>query len=108
MNIVHRDPTTDPAPTGHPALGPEGHDPGSMRGRLGRPILIAALATIAVPAPALAYIGPGVGLGAVAVAVALVLGLFLLVVGLVWFPLKRLLKRRRHRADTHGRPTDPE
>lgn len=48
-----------------------------------------------LPSPALAYIGPGAGLGAIAVVFALVIGLGLLIVGLVWFPLKRKLKRLR-------------
>ena len=47
---------------------------------------------ILLPSSALAYIGPGAGLGAIAVTVALALGVLLLLVGLVWFPLKRLLK----------------
>lgn len=55
------------------------------------PVIVAVL----LPQPALAYIGPGVGLGAVAVAFALVFGFGLLIVGLVWFPLKRALKRKR-------------
>ncbi|WP_234990247.1 hypothetical protein [Roseivivax lentus] len=54
-----------------------------------------ALAAIAIPQSALAYIGPGVGLGAIAVALSLVVGFALLIAGLVWFPLKRALKRRR-------------
>lgn len=49
---------------------------------------------VASPGPALAYIGPGAGLGAIAVTVALIVGVLLLVVGLVWYPLKRLLKGR--------------
>ena len=44
---------------------------------------------------AFAYIGPGAGLGAVATLVAIVLGLLLLVVGFLWYPLKRMLKKRR-------------
>jgi hypothetical protein len=42
--------------------------------------------------PAHAYIGPGVGLGAIAVTIALVLGVLFLLVGLVWYPLKRFFK----------------
>lgn len=60
--------------------------------------LVARLLTVSgvlLPGPALAYIGPGAGLGALAVTVALVLGLLLLVVGLVWYPLKRLFKGKR-------------
>jgi ABC-type transport system involved in cytochrome bd biosynthesis fused ATPase/permease subunit len=47
-----------------------------------------------MPSTALAYIGPGAGLGAIAITIALVLGMLLLVIGLVWYPLKRLLKRK--------------
>jgi len=42
-----------------------------------------------------AYIGPGAGLGAVALVIAVLLGFLMLVVGLVWYPLKRMLKRRK-------------
>jgi peptidoglycan/LPS O-acetylase OafA/YrhL len=42
----------------------------------------------------LAYIGPGAGLGALIVTIALLLGAALLVIGLVWYPLKRVLKAR--------------
>lgn len=55
--------------------------------------LTAALALL--PLPAHAYIGPGAGLGAIAVTVAVVLGLILLLVGFVWYPLKRLLKSKK-------------
>ena len=42
----------------------------------------------------LAYIGPGAGLGALVVTIVLLLGAVLLLVGLVWYPLKRLRKGR--------------
>lgn len=45
--------------------------------------------------PALAYIGPGAGVGAIVVTFALVIGVVLLLVGLVWFPLKRMLKGKK-------------
>ncbi len=64
-----------------------------------RAALFAAMAaafTMLVPTAAHAYIGPGAGLGAIAVAVAVVLGLVLLVVGLVWYPLKRMIKGNRN------------
>lgn len=44
--------------------------------------------------PALAYIGPGAGLGGLAIVIALGLGVLLLLVGLVWYPLKRVLRSR--------------
>jgi len=48
-----------------------------------------------LPDPAFAYIGPGAGLGAIAVTFALIFGLALLIIGLVWYPLKRRLKRTK-------------
>jgi len=58
-------------------------------------VLLTMLLAVALPSPALAYIGPGAGLGAIAVTVALLLGVLLLVIGLVWYPLKRLLKGKK-------------
>lgn len=55
--------------------------------------VLIALWGMLLPSPALAYIGPGAGLGAIALAAALGLGILLLVVGLCWYPLKRLLKK---------------
>lgn len=58
-------------------------------------ILPAIALGVLLPNPALAYIGPGAGLGAIAITIALVLGVALLLVGLVWYPLKRLLKKNK-------------
>ena len=58
-------------------------------------LAVASLIALATTAsPAAAYIGPGAGLGAVAVTVALILGALLLMAGLIWFPVKRMLKGR--------------
>ena len=50
-----------------------------------------------IPIPAHAYIGPGAGLGAIGSAIALLGALILLIVGFIWYPLKRLLRRRKAR-----------
>jgi len=47
------------------------------------------------PQDAVAYIGPGAGLGAIGTAIALVGAVILLIVGFVWYPLKRLIRRRK-------------
>lgn len=44
------------------------------------------------PSLALAYIGPGLGAGAVAAVLAILAGLLMLLVGVLWYPLKRLVK----------------
>jgi len=66
--------------------------------------LAVATFLLLVPTAAHAYIGPGAGLGAIAVAVAVVLGLVLLVVGLVWYPLKRMLKGKANSVQADDGP----
>ncbi len=68
-------------------------------------VLFVAISVTILPGPALAYIGPGAGVGAIAVTFAVLLGALLLAVGLVWYPLKRLLKGRKRANDT-PRATD--
>jgi membrane-bound ClpP family serine protease len=41
------------------------------------------------------YIGPGAGVGAILVLIAVVLGVLLLLAGLFWYPLKRMVRSRR-------------
>lgn len=60
-----------------------------------RTITAAALLAL-LPLSAQAYVGPGAGLGAFAVTIAVLLGLVLLVIGFLWYPIKRMLKGRRH------------
>ena len=54
-------------------------------------LLFSALAFASIPVAAHAYVGPGAGLGAIALTIAVLLGLVLLLVGFLWFPLKRML-----------------
>ncbi len=58
-------------------------------------ILAVFLSALCLATPAFAYIGPGVGLGAIGVLVAIVGGALLLLIGLLWYPLKRMLRGRR-------------
>ena len=46
---------------------------------------------------ALAYIGPGLGMGFVLALLGIVFGLLMLVVGVIWYPVKRLIRRFRSR-----------
>lgn len=59
------------------------------------PTLAFIAAALCTATPVHAYIGPGAGLGAIAVTVALGLGIIFLVFGLVWYPLKRALKKNK-------------
>ncbi len=42
-----------------------------------------------------AYIGPGVGGGVVAATIGIIVAIFAAIIGLIWFPIKRLLKKRK-------------
>lgn len=57
--------------------------------------LIAAYLVLVSSAPALAYIGPGAGMGAIGTVIAVIGAILLMIVGFVWYPVKRLLKGRR-------------
>lgn len=61
--------------------------------RLGRSALLAA--ALLAHGPAHAYIGPGAGLSAIGSVLALFGALLLMIVGFVWYPVKRLMKRRK-------------
>jgi hypothetical protein len=54
-------------------------------------VLVAALPITA----AHAYIGPGAGAGAIAVVFGILSSIFLAFVGIIWYPIKRLFKRRK-------------
>lgn len=42
--------------------------------------------------PAYAYIGPGLGAGALATVLGVLLAILMLIVGIVWYPIKRLIR----------------
>jgi hypothetical protein len=76
-----------------------------------RAFLFRLLSFMALLLPSLAdaYIGPGVGLTAIGSFLALLGALLMLVVGFLWYPIKRLLKRDRQvAAQGASRIPDPE
>ena len=46
---------------------------------------------------AFAYLGPGIGGGVIAATIGIVVAIFAGLFGLIWFPLKRLLKKRKEK-----------
>lgn len=57
---------------------------------------LAVMALVLAPVTsALAYVGPGAGLSAIGSLVALVVAILVAVIGFVWYPVKRLLKRNQ-------------
>ena len=53
----------------------------------------ALLGALAIPFQALGYTGPGAGLTAIGIVVAFIASVFLLFVGFIWYPIKRLVWR---------------
>jgi len=44
--------------------------------------------------PAYAYLGPGIGGGVIAATLGIIVAIFAALFGLIWFPLKRLFKKK--------------
>jgi hypothetical protein len=49
----------------------------------------------AVITPTFIYIGPGAGAGAIVILIAIIAGLLLLFMGFLWYPLKRLIAKKK-------------
>lgn len=47
--------------------------------------------------PAEAYIGPGLGLGVIAAIFGAIAAFFLMLAGLIWYPMKVMLRKRREK-----------
>lgn len=60
---------------------------------------LAVFMIIFAASPAAAYIGPGAGVGAIGTVIAVLGAIVLMIVGFVWYPIKRLLKRGKKPAE---------
>ena len=49
--------------------------------------------------PAFAYVGPGVGLGVIGAIFASIAAFFMMLAGLVWYPVKVALRKRREKKE---------
>ena len=47
----------------------------------------------------LAYVGPGTGMSAIGTFIAFIFGIFVAILGFIWYPIKRLLKRKSKEPD---------
>ena len=50
-----------------------------------------------ISTPSFAYLGPGVGGGIIAATIGIIVAIFAALFGLIWFPIKRLLKKRKEK-----------
>ena len=49
--------------------------------------------------PSFAYLGPGIGGGVITAIIGLVIAIFAAFFGLIWFPVKRVLKKRKEKKE---------
>lgn len=68
-----------------------------MREKIGMSTIAAVTATLvmALATPALAYIGPGAGISAIGTFFAVIGAVVLLIVGFLWYPVKRMLRKNK-------------
>ncbi len=57
--------------------------------------IFALLLVLFIPQPVLAYVGPGAGIAAIGAFLAIVAGVIAAIFGFLWYPIKRLLRKRK-------------
>ena len=64
-------------------------------------IVLAFIASILIVTPSYvhAYIGPGLGVGVIGALIGGIMAIFLAFVGLLWYPIKRLFRKKTPEID---------
>ncbi len=57
-------------------------------------IVLVCLAVLLYSSNAQAYVGPGLGAGAIAVIGGIILSVLMAIIGIFWYPIKRLFKKK--------------
>lgn len=57
--------------------------------------VITLISLICYPFGAYAYVGPGAGLTAIGTILSLIAAFFLAIVGFIWYPVRRIIRRRK-------------
>ena len=53
-----------------------------------------------------AYLGPGIGGGVIAATIGIIVAIFAALFGLIWFPVKSILKKRKIKKDQQQNKVD--
>ena len=70
-------------------------NPNTVRKRIPFRLFVFSAALLLTGGQAFAYIGPGLGLGIIGVLVGVGAAIVLTLFGIIWYPLKRLLGKKR-------------
>ena len=62
-------------------------------------IIIILLFLVIFEVPSYSYLGPGLGGGVIAATLGLIIAIFAAIFGILWFPIKRLIKKRSSRKE---------
>lgn len=73
-----------------------------MRRNPAWPFALLLVGALLSPDQAQAYVGPGAGLTVIGTVLALVAAVVLALVGFVWYPIKRLMKRNKVKETSSG------
>ncbi|KIC47695.1 hypothetical protein [Tateyamaria sp. ANG-S1] len=74
----------------------------------GHGAIVLTAALMALPVTAQAYVGPGAGLTAIGTMLALIAALVLALVGFVWYPVKRMMRAKKAKAEMQTTPSETE
>ena len=66
------------------------------------------LLVIFIQQPAMAYVGPGTGIAALGAFLAIVAGIIAAIFGFLWYPIKRLLRKRKQTAVENPQEVEEE
>jgi hypothetical protein len=71
-------------------------------------VALLLLTGVFAPAPAYAYVGPGLGAGAVAVTLGVLGSIVTGILGVIYYPIKRMIKKlkKSRQLDRAGRNTE--
>ena len=58
-------------------------------------LIYSAVLFCLIVTPSFAYLGPGVGGGIIVATIGIIVAIFAALFGLIWFPIKKLLKKRK-------------
>lgn len=63
----------------------------------GNLLILSIMSILVVPQIAHAYVGPGLGAGTIGVILGIIGSIFIAIFAIVWYPLKRLLKKNKQK-----------